>query len=112
MKRKLISASEDPVIQTFLRRTTPIRARIEKMILFGSRARGDDRPYSDYDILVVVPEKERALVDALYEATMDVLYETQRLISLKIYRKADFEKFAALPTPFIRNVLSDGVILG
>ena len=30
---------------------------VEKVILFGSRARGDYRPDSDYDILVVVKEK-------------------------------------------------------
>jgi predicted nucleotidyltransferase len=85
---------------------------VRKLILFGSRARGDDRPYSDYDILAVLDEKDRATVDPLYEATMQVLYKTHRLISLKIYRTADFERFIAIPTPFMTNVLRDGVPLG
>ena len=107
-----IPALKDPVIQDFLRRIQPLRSRIDKLILFGSRSRGDEKPYSDYDILVVLPEKERPLIDALYDATMEVLYSTHRLISLKVYRRSDFEKFASLPTPFFHNVLRDGVTLG
>jgi predicted nucleotidyltransferase len=102
----------DVVIESFLRRIESLRSRIDRIILFGSRARGDEKPYSDYDILVVLPVKERPLIDALYDATMEVLYETHRLISLKIYRKADFEKSASLSRPFISNVLREGVVLG
>lgn len=102
----------DLAIEEFLNQIAPIRNRLDQLILFGSRARGDYKPYSDYDILVVIEEKDRRVVDALYDATMEVLYRTQRLISLKIYRKADFDKFAALPTPFLSNVLREGVTLG
>jgi uncharacterized protein len=105
-------AVRDETVDEFLRQIAPIRDRLEQIILFGSRARGDAKPYSDYDILVVVPEKHPAVLDALYDATMEVLFRTHRLISLKIYRTGDFQKFAALPTPFLRNVLRDGVALG
>ncbi len=46
--------------------------RIRKIILFGSRARGDAHPDSDYDLLVVVrditPEEKRPYRLCLYEA--------------------------------------------
>ena len=102
----------DPVIQEFLRRIAPLRDRLQKIVLFGSRARGDEKPYSDYDILIVVEEKERPLIDALYDATQEVLYVTERLISFKIYKRVDFERFAAIPTPFMANVLREGIPLG
>ena len=102
----------DPVVQEFLHQIAPVRKRLERLVLFGSRARGDNNPYSDYDVLVVLPEKDRALIDALYDATMEVLYKTGRLISLKVYRKKDFDRFAALPTPFMANVLREGIQLG
>jgi len=108
----LLPAARDPVVISFLGHIRPWRSRIDQLILFGSRARGDEKPYSDYDILIVLPEKDRRLIDALYDATMEVLYETRRLISLKIYRKSDFEKFAALPTPFFSNILREGISLG
>ena len=101
----------DPVGEDFLRQIAPLRDRLERLILFGSRARGDNKPFSDYDILVVMPEKDRPLIDALYDAAMEVLYKSGRLISLKIYRKADFDRSAALPTPFMATVLREGIPL-
>ena len=106
------AAVQDPVIDEFLAQIAPIRDRVRRLILFGSRARGDHKPYSDYDILVVLPEKDRQVVDALYDATMEVLFRTHRLVSLKIYREADLARFSAMPTPFLRNVLREGVALG
>jgi predicted nucleotidyltransferase len=105
-------AVQDPVVEEFLRQIVPVRDRIRRLILFGSRARGDHKPHSDYDILVVLVEKDRSVVDALYDATMEVLFRTHRLISLKIYREADFNRFATLPTPFLSAVLREGVALG
>jgi predicted nucleotidyltransferase len=47
-------------------------ARVRRVILFGSRARGDALPESDYDVLVVftelVPEEWLRTVLALYDA--------------------------------------------
>lgn len=106
------STVDDPVVADFLHEISPVRDQIKQLILFGSRARGDDRPYSDYDILVVLPEKDRRVIDALYDATMQVLFRTHRLISLKIYREADFNTLASLHTPFLTNVLREGVTLG
>ncbi|AFV76826.1 putative nucleotidyltransferase [Thermus oshimai JL-2] len=40
-----------PVLQAILEAVPA-----QKVILFGSRARGNARPESDYDLLVVVPE--------------------------------------------------------
>ena len=40
-----------------LEEATRLGVRVEKIILFGSRARGDYREDSDYDILVVVRDK-------------------------------------------------------
>ena len=47
--------------------------RVERIILFGSRARGDYREDSDYDILVVVKER------------LD--WRTRKLLWRRIYRR-------------------------
>ena len=39
-----------------LEEASRLGVRVERIILFGSRARGDYRPDSDYDVLVVVKE--------------------------------------------------------
>lgn len=49
--------TDDPILKEIVRR---IREAIDpdKIILFGSRARGDARPDSDYDILIIAPSDE------------------------------------------------------
>src|SRR5688572_6419879 len=100
---------DDPVLRVFLASLSGVRHRIEKIILFGSRARGDEKPYSDYDVLLVVPERERDLMDAVHDGVMDALLATGRLVSPKVFRRRDFDRYAAIPTPFFRNVLKEGV---
>ncbi len=104
--------ASDTVVSTFLRRTRALRPLLTRLFLFGSRARGDWRPDSDYDLLVVMPEKDRELIDRLYSAVQDILLETGSLISLKIYSRAQFERLAAMRTPFMTSVLTEGMELG
>lgn len=50
----------------------------EKIILFGSRARGDAKPESDYDLLIVAPvdgnlrQYRRAIYHSLYDLRLPV----------------------------------------
>ena len=103
---------EDPTVKVFLASLSSVRERIEKIILFGSRVRGDEKPYSDYDVLLVVEERERNLMDAVHDAVMDALLVTGRLVSPKVFRRRDFDRFSAIPTPFFKNVLREGISLG
>lgn len=48
----------------------------------------------------------------LYNLVMDVLLDTGRLISLKIFKKEEFERFCKLETPFVENVLKEGIKIG
>ncbi len=81
---------------------------IQEVYLFGSRARGDWRPDSDYDLLMVVNKKDQALIALIYDAVMDILLATGRLISLKIFTCQEFNRLADIPTPFMRQVLQEG----
>ena len=101
----------DATLDVFLSRLDGVRDRIERMILFGSRARGDEKPYSDYDILIVA-DRDRELLDAVHDAVMDALLATGRLVSPKVFRRRDFDRFSAIPTPFFANVLREGIPLG
>ncbi|MGO9308816.1 MAG: nucleotidyltransferase domain-containing protein [Spirochaetia bacterium] len=101
-----------PALQMFLEKVRGLRNQVTALYLFGSRARGDWRPDSDFDVLVILPERKQALVDQLYDAVLDVNLETGLLISLKILTGAQYEKLAAIPTPFLANVAAEGVRLG
>ena len=92
MKPETMDQIEDATLDEIVRR---IVAAIDpdKIILFGSRARGDARPDSDYDLLVVKDTTERTLKleQRAYRAMLgahagpvDILVETpQRVARLK-----------------------------
>ena len=56
---------DDPVLEDFLQRIDPVRQEIKQIVLFGSRARGDYAFDSDYDLLLVVVNKNDRLIDVL-----------------------------------------------
>jgi predicted nucleotidyltransferase len=101
----------DPVLRQFLELIEPLRERIDLLILFGSRARGDARPDSDYDWLVVLPQKDRQLIDRLYDAVVDVEMERGKVIALHIFTRAEYDHLRAIPTPFMRHVHQEGITL-
>lgn len=105
-------AHPDPVLADFLGRIVTLRPRIDQLILFGSRARGDHRPDSDYDVLVVVSRRDAALLDVLYDAVMDVLLAHGRLISLKVFEPPELDRLQSLRTPFATRVAREGVPIG
>ena len=101
----------DSVIETFLRRITAVRGDLVDLYLYGSRARGDHRPDSDYDVFVVMRERTRATIDALYDAVVDVVCETGSLVSLKIVSRENFKRLMAEGNPLVANVLKEGLPL-
>lgn len=53
-----------------------------RVILFGSRARGDNRPDSDVDLMVVIPDEadRRATVKGILRAIRDVPVERDLIV--------------------------------
>jgi len=80
---------------------------IEEIILFGSVARGDDRPDSDIDILVITPKEDFRLRAYLTGLAFDLLMQTGERLSVKVLSRADIA--AHRQYPFVRDVLRDGV---
>jgi uncharacterized protein len=106
------NVSQDAVVKKFLDTLYPLKEHIRETYLFGSRCRDDWRPDSDYDILIVLDSKDRDIISRLYDAVIDVLLETGRLISLKIFTISEFNRLKSIPTPFMQNVLNEGMRIG
>jgi len=105
-------ASTDPLLQSFLDMISGLKSEIQTLILFGSRARGDEKPDSDYDLLLVVKARTPSLEASLYDAVLDTLFASGRLISLKIFTQADYERLNRMATPFMQRVRAEGVVIG
>ena len=101
----------DHVLDSFLRRLSAARGDIVELYLYGSRARGDHRPDSDYDVFVVLHERTRDAVDRLYDAVVDVVCESGSLVSLKIVSRPHFARLVAAGNPLVANVRFEGIPL-
>ena len=82
-----------------------------RLLLYGSHARGDYHPFSDWDLLVILPRKKLDASD--YESISYPIYELGwqmgELFSIKIYTKDEWAK--RYFTPFFKNVEKDAVDL-
>jgi predicted nucleotidyltransferase len=80
-------------------------------ILYGSRARGDARPDSDWDVLVLLDKPEEDTTDyarvayPLYNLGLDL----NENISVNLYTKRDWKRRSF--TPFYKNVQEEGIVL-
>jgi len=82
-----------------------------QIILYGSRARGDEHKNSDWDLLILTDYpidliKEREFRNHLYELEL----ETGEPFSLFAYSNSDWETKQRV-TPFYLNVTKEGVRL-
>lgn len=85
--------------------------RAERVILFGSHARGDATEDSDVDLLIVAPTKERffermASVRRLIRDLRDGL-----AVSPIVLTPVELEKRRRARDPFVREILETGVSL-
>lgn len=81
-------------------------------ILYGSRARGDFGPDSDWDILILVddPKFTNELDDKYRNELYNLSLEIEQAISINIYPKK-YWKDKLRFSPLYQNVLKEGIRL-
>jgi len=55
-------------------------AQFTELKLFGSKARGDDRPDSDIDVLVIVTDGDWRICDVVYGIATDILLQAAKML--------------------------------
>ena len=105
MQTSEMSPALDEVVRRLVAAYEP-----ERVYLFGSWARGDVGPDSDYDILVVVPDSaspERRRSRLAYE----VLWGTRTAADVLVWRRERFESRLTLKASLPSTVLREGKLL-
>lgn len=87
------------------------KSQIEDMFLFGSYSRGEAKPYSDIDILVIWKGNRQKGWERLEDIAYDFLLEKKKYISLKIITAEEKKKMEKLHNPFIENINREGIAL-
>ena len=83
-----------------------------EVILYGSRARGDNRRDSDWDVMILLKRKD---VDKKVEQTfrhhlLDIELEIGVPISVFVYSKSDWEGKYSI-TPLFRSIKKEGILI-
>lgn len=96
------------VVEELVRRIVAV-ARPRRILLFGSAARGEMRPGSDLDLLVVVngPVHRRALAQEIYRSLHGLVLP----VDLAVATEDDLIRYADRPETALRYALCEGVIL-
>jgi len=83
-----------------------------EIFLFGSRARGDFNNDSDWDFLILTPNKKITFdyEMLLREPILNLEIQSGEVISLIVYSKDDWQTNKSI-SPFFRNVLKEGIKL-
>ena len=81
--------------------------RIERVVLYGSRARGDAREDSDYDVAVFLKDLDDrwAEMDKIAVAADDILDETGAVIHAMPYRAGSYQE----RTPLMHELRQEGI---
>ena len=101
------SPATDPVLRRFRTAINEFHGnRIERVVLYGSRARGEARPDCDYDVAVFLRDSGSFWEEMgpLSEIETDILYDTGVVISAKPFAAAAYHK----RTPFMHEIRRDG----
>jgi predicted nucleotidyltransferase len=88
-------------------------SRLKRVLLYGSRARGDHQPDSDYDVLVVIEGPiegwpDRKLATLSDKILWDTIAQDQPVV---VSFKAMTEEQTQQRTGFMHNVRLDGIEL-
>ena len=83
--------------------------QVEEFIIFGSKARGDDHPDSDLDVLIVTRDWDRQLTKEIRSLGHSLAMPIGAIPSILIYSKEEWMERGRDGSPFYRAVVRDGV---
>jgi len=108
----LLQPDEQKAIAAFQERLqTQYSKRVFQVVLFGSKSRGDSRPESDIDILLVVDESNWRFRHVVSDMAADVSLEYGVLIGPRVMSYARWQRMQRECFSFYENVAREGIPL-
>jgi uncharacterized protein len=104
------SMKADAIAEEYSRKVrAALGERIRDIILFGSRARGDFKVFSDYDMLLVVDKRDKSLLNAVVDIEVGILDTYDQLVGSIVFEPEEWER--KKQSPLGMNIRKDGTRL-
>jgi predicted nucleotidyltransferase len=105
-----LKIEEDFIIKVIKQRLHEVLGdRVQKIILFGSRSRGDAEEDSDYDVLLLVDERTREIENQVDNITYEILDNYGAVAIIFVFEMETFER--ETQEPLFCNIRREGVLL-
>ena len=105
----------DESIVSELKRRIPndILTHLKKIIVFGSRIKGQQSEDSDLDIVALVDHKNSALEKRMEDIAYQVMwdYDFKPIISMKIFVEQQFQERLKRGFSFYKHVVNEGLAI-
>ena len=79
--------------------------------LYGSKARGEGRPDSDMDVMIELPDYDRAIVEEIDDTVYRINLEYDVFISALVFGKDELENGPMSESPIYKTIQREGVPL-
>ncbi len=103
-EQKAIHAFVEKVCQRF-------PEQLSTILLFGSRARGEAKPDSDMDLLVVMTNADLATQRVIRDLAVEVWLTYGIYLSTRVWSEAHRRQHAAIHSSFYSNLQQDAINL-
>jgi HEPN domain-containing protein/predicted nucleotidyltransferase len=104
----VIALEHSEMLQSILREIRRVSTPV-KVVLFGSRARGDFDAESDYDVLVVLSDEAELKIER--EKLESAVAKLPASVQLLVKRWSEYEAMSGVTVGLWRNIREEGVVL-
>ena len=109
---RYLSRTEKELVQSFADELRVSMAdEIMKIVLFGSKARGDFDTDSDIDIFILVREKTQDIRDRVGDVAADYIFDYDVPLAPVLYDLEEYDQNLKLGSFFFENVEKEGIPL-
>ncbi len=104
----LINKDKDAVVK--FKKATTDKFPGAKIIVYGSKARGEASKFSDIDLLVLLDQEiDTATEDAIFKMAFEIGLEFDVVLSVVVESKDFFKSKLANVMPFFDNIRREGI---
>lgn len=101
---------EQPILQEFKRRVEQrFPGELVRVVLFGSKARGDSSVESDIDVLTVVRSEDWKLGDEIRDIGYELEIAHGVVLSIQVMGQRQYQELKARGSTFLEQVEQEGV---